>query len=706
MYTISDQPPVSGNPRGRDVYVTDTSSMSSSVYDKDTPKTLSVKSGVSSETMEPRIVYGVDENEERGNWSGRMDFVLSMLGYAVGLGNIWRFPYLCYRNGGGAFLIPFILMLAIVGMPLFFMEVCLGQFTSCGPTTCWNFAPLFKGVGFGMLICSGLVSIYYNVILTYSFFYLFASFTSSLPWTSCGNDWNTDDCSLNHPLTSCKEQGTRYSNGTCYTDGTYSGVWNNSLFTKAGLKRTSPSEEYWNNYVLGLSSGVEDLGSPRWALTLTLLLAWIVVFLCLIKGIKTTGKVVYFTALFPYVVLIILFFRGVTLENAWEGIYFYIVPRWERLADGKVWRDAAVQIFYSMGPGWGGLIALSSYNRFHNNALTDSLIVSLGDSLTSIFGGFVIFSYLGYMAGKLNVSIENVVKSGAGLAFIVYPEAVASLPAPPLWAILFFCMLITLGLDSQFAQVETVLTGTLDLFPHLRARKTFVILIICSAMFLLGLPLVTPGGMYWLQLMDHYAASWSLLVICLTENVAIVYIYGINRFFKDLEIMMGKPPSIWWKICWMGLSPGAIVFIFVFSLIEYSPARYDAYTYPAWAEALGWMMALLSILIIPVVMIYKVNKEDEEDSLIEKLKLLVIPTRSWGPALVKHRKLIKYVQGFVIDPMAEKAKLGFQNPGFDSSSRTNSMSRMSAGASLGNLSRSTAHSNVSYVSHVSFESSV
>lgn len=95
-------------------------------------------------------LYAGDENEERGNWSGRFDFVLSLLGYAVGLGNIWRFPYLCYRNGGGAFLMPFLLMMVIVGIPLFYMEASLGQFCSAGPLACWEFVPLFKG---GAIFC-------------------------------------------------------------------------------------------------------------------------------------------------------------------------------------------------------------------------------------------------------------------------------------------------------------------------------------------------------------------------------------------------------------------------------------------------------------------------------------------------------------------------------------------------------------------------
>ncbi|KAK3101975.1 hypothetical protein FSP39_007759 [Pinctada imbricata] len=615
-------------------------------------------------------IFGVDENEERGNWSGRLDFLLSMLGYSVGLGNIWRFPYLCYRNGGGAFLLPFLIMMAVVGIPLFYLEAALGQFCSCGPTTCWQFAPLFKGIGVAMVICSGMVSIYYNMIITWAILYFFRSFTTDLPWATCDNVWNSADCSLKLPQIDCTiSQGVKYKNGTCYSNEEFKGIWNDTLFTNVtGRKRVLPAEEYWSNSFLSISDGIDNIGLPKWDLALGLLFAWFLCFLCLLKGIKTTGKVVYFTALFPYVVLVVLFFRGVTLSNASEGIYFYIVPKFERLGDAKVWRDAAIQIFYSMSPGWGGLIALSSYNRFHNNVLRDSIIVSLGDCITSIFGGFVIFSYLGFMAGQLKVKVDDVATSGAGLAFIVYPEALNNLPLPTLWALLFFFMLITLGLDSQFAMLETVLTGLTDYFPSLRRLKSWVILTICMVLFLIGLPMTTPGGMYLLQLMDHYAASWSLLIIGLTEVIIITYVYGIDRYFKDIETMQGSRPSLWWKICWMGLSPVCIVFILLFSWIDYSPAKYDNYSYPAWADVMGWLMSFASVIFIPIVVLYKIYKEDDVKSAIDKIKLLLTPTRDWGPALVKHRQLIDYVEGFVIDPRQERVGASYVNYGYSSSS--------------------------------------
>ncbi|XP_064605350.1 sodium- and chloride-dependent glycine transporter 1-like [Liolophura sinensis] len=630
-------------------------------------------------------IYGVDENEERGNWTGRCDFVLAMLGFSVGLGNVWRFPYLCYQNGGGAFLIPYTICLLFVGIPMFFLEISLAQFCSNGPMTCWQFAPLFKGVGIAMMIISGFVTIYYNMIIAWAQFYLFASFTSQLPWISCENAWNSKLCLHKLPIVDCTKF-TSFKNGTCYNQTQRIGLWNDTVFTNiTGLKRILPTEEYWNNYVLHKSTGIHDIGNPQWALVLNLLLAWVICFFCLMKGIKTTGKVVYFTALFPYVVLLILLIRGLTLDNAIDGIRFYIIPKFEKLLDANVWRFAANQIFYSMGMGWGGLHALASYNRFHNNTLKDALIVSIGGCLTSFFAGFVIFAYLGHMAGKLGKDVEEVATDGPGLAFVVYPEAVSQLPAPTVWAILFFFMLITLGLDSQFTTVETVLTGMIDQFPHLRSRKTHMVLAICIVEFFLGLPVTTRGGVYILQLMDQFIGAWSLPIVCLVEALVICYIYGGRRFLDDISVMTGKRPSLYWLICWAIFSPVIIVGILIFAWADYSKPKYgDDYFYPIGAEVFAWILSLLPIVPIPVYILYKVNKASYMDTLKQKLSYLTTPTRYWGPALVKHRRLVHHVPGFVVDPNFEDANNGLTNLGFVNVSESSRI--LETNSSLGSLS--------------------
>ncbi|XP_059162593.1 sodium-dependent proline transporter-like [Physella acuta] len=661
-----------------------------------------------------KLIYGVDENEERGNWTGKFDFILSMIGYAIGLGNVWRFPYLCYRNGGGAFLFPFILMMFMIGLPLFFLESSLGQFTSCGATTCWNYAPLFKGVGVAMVIVSAMTGIYYNMILGWALHYMFASFTSDLPFLTCDNNWNTQDCKLKLPKMEC-DGDSKGADGTCKNgNGKEIGLWNKTLFFEAtGRKLKSPSQEYWERSVLGFSDGIHHFGQPKWDLALCLLLAWVICFFCLIKGIKSTGKVVYFTALFPYVVLIILLFRGVTLENAEVGIYYFITPVFEKLGDANVWKDAANQIFFSMGIAGGGLITLSSYNRFHSNILRDSIIVTFGDSLTCILGGFVIFSYLGYMAGQLEVDIQDVAADGAGLAFVVYPEAVSNLPPPTLWALLFFIMLLTLGLDSQFTMIETVLTGIIDQFPKLRARKVFVLLAICIVLFILGLPLTCPGGMYMLQLMDNYVGGMTLIIIGFIEVTSITYIYGVRRFCRDIQLMTGSTIFIYWKVTWCVLSPLTIVFIFIFMFIDYKGTKYDTYTYPGWADAMGWLMTFTCIISIPIIMLYKICREKEGKSIWQRIRLLCLPSVYWGPALPKHRELITYVDGFQVDPLRNlKSKNRFANrrlqrslqPSVKTESRTSLLaSRISV---ISSLSKMTIGTQRSEKSGISFETNV
>lgn len=615
-----------------------------------------------------------DENAERGNWSGRLDFLLACLGYAVGLGNVWRFPYLCYKNGGAVFFIPYIIMLVLVGIPIFFLELSLGQFTSSGPLTCWECVPIFKGIGVGMVVVSALVGIYYNMIIAWSIYYFFASFTSNLPWEKCDPKWATDLCEdLVRILPSsrnCTDMGleANLTNGVCYNmSGAVYGFFDEELAKENGIKKILASEEYFYGEVTGRyeSTGIDDLGGIRWKLLLCYLFAWIIVGAALIQGVKSSGKVVYFTALFPYVVLIILLIRGLTLEGYYQGIEFYILtPDLDRLKDSAVWKDAAVQIFFSLSDSWGGLIALASYNRFHNDTLRDSLIVSIGNCLTSFFAGFVIFSFLGFLAHRLGVTVDEVADGGVGLAFVVYPDAVTRMPVSTLWALLFFLMLITLGLDSEFALVETVTTSFLDQFPSLRKRKWAIIVGTCFIGFILGLPLTTNGGIFLLELMDYYAGGWNVLVIACCECICIAYFYGFPRYKEDIRIMIGSTPCccfpwnccyFWWGAMWYVFTPVAVLLITGYSLYDYNELKYGDYVYPTWANALGWLMTFAvlvgifgTMLILVVVKVFMRG---------ENCLDLIRPSKTWGPALPKHRRLMgRYLRPdqYEVNPWGDK----------------------------------------------------
>ncbi|XP_061183571.1 sodium- and chloride-dependent GABA transporter 1-like isoform X1 [Saccostrea echinata] len=589
------------------------------------------------------IVQQKKKIQERDGWKGRLDFIMTCIGYAVGLGNIWRFPYLCYKSGGGAFFIPYVMFLVLCGVPLFFLEASYGQFSSLSPISVWRMCPLFKGVGVGMVMVSAIVCIYYNVIVAWTLYFLYMSFRAVLPWSTCDNDWNTENCvvgigNIHNPTrgnVSAFSLGNSTYNDTSNTNSTF---FNGTVAATALVgKKMSASEEFWTRHVLEITEGINNPGTIRWQLLICLTLAWVTVFLCLFKGVKVLGKVMHFAAPFPYLVLLVLLIRGVTLPGAVNGIKFYILPKWERLADYQVWGDAALQIFYSVGMAWGGIITMASYNRFSNNIYRDAMLVPIINCSTSIFAGFVIFSILGFMAESANTTVENVVSQGPGLTFVAYPEAVANLPISPMWAVLFFLMLFTIGLDSQFGMVETCISAFLDEYPHLlRKKRTLICFLACLFEFLLGLPCITQGGIYVLQIMDWYCASFSLMLISLTECLAIAWIYGTERFYKDIELMLGYKPHAIWHIMWRYITPTIILGIWLFSVITLGPVTYDGRAYPEWAIVFGWCLGVASMLPIPIIAI--TSFICSEGTLCERWNKLTTPLESWGPSQPEDRE--------------------------------------------------------------------
>ncbi|XP_053741259.1 sodium- and chloride-dependent GABA transporter 2-like [Synchiropus splendidus] len=574
----------------------------------------------------------------RGQWANKMEFILSVAGEIIGLGNVWRFPYLCYKNGGGAFFIPYLIFLFTCGIPLFFLETAMGQYTSEGGITCWTkICPLFEGVGYATQVIVALLNVYYIIVLAWGIFYLFNSFTMNLPWASCNNTWNTKSCREFE-----KVNGTfmHYENAT------------------------SPVMEFWERKVLRISSGIDHIGSLNWDLVLCLATAWVMCYFCIWKGVKSTGKVVYFTATFPYVMLVILLIRGITLPGAMAGIHFYLYPDLARLADPQVWLEAGTQIFFSFAIVLGCLTALGSYNKYDNNCYRDCICLCFLNSGTSFVAGFAIFSILGFMSYEQNVPISQVAESGPGLAFIAYPRAVSMMPFSTFWACCFFIMIVFLGLDSQFVCVESLVTAIVDMYPSTFRRKNrreLLILVVAVVCFLVGLIMLTEGGMYVFQLFDYYASSgMCLLFVAVFESAAIGWIYGADRFYDNIEDMIGYRPSAFMKFCWKYLTPATCLGTFAFALIKYTPLKYNKeYEYPWWGHAFGWMLALSSMLCIPLFLVLKLRRTP--GTLRERLAVLTTPSSDLPKTKQERESLLNLPQedGDSLDHKSTLTKDGY-----------------------------------------------
>uniref|UniRef100_A0AAZ1XY92 Transporter n=1 Tax=Oreochromis aureus TaxID=47969 RepID=A0AAZ1XY92_OREAU len=497
------------------------------------------KNGTSTARVPNSHPEKAEEVEGRGHWETKAEFILTVMGAIIGPGNVWRFPYLCYRNGGGVFFIPYILFIFTCGIPLFFLETALGQYTSQGGITCWRrICPLFQGMGYASHLIIAFSATSYIIILAWAFFYLFQSFSGDLPWATCGHYWNTDSClDLSH--------------------------LNLSMMSR--LNTTLPVVEFWQRRVLKVSGGIEEVGGLRWELVLCLILSWIICYFCVWKGIKSTGK---------------------------------------------VWMDAGTQIFFSYAIGLGFLTSLGSYNTYNNNCYKDCFYLCLLNSATSIVAGFAIFSVLGFMTYEQGVDISEVAESGPGLAFIVYPRAVAMMPVPQVWSVCFFLMIILLGLDSQFVGLECLMTSLVDLFPclHQGYRRELLLLAVCCTCCLLGLSLVTEGGMYLLQLLDHHVCSGTtLLLLSFCQSVSIGWVYGADRFYGNISDMIGYRPHPFMKYCWRYITPFTCFGTFIFSIVRNSPLKFSStYVYPLWANILGWFIATVSLSLIPLFLLYKI----------------------------------------------------------------------------------------------------
>ncbi|KAL4617863.1 sodium-dependent neutral amino acid transporter B(0)AT2-like [Arapaima gigas] len=571
---------------------------------------------------------GVTVEPTRDAWGSKIQYLLAQVGFSVGLGNVWRFPYLCHLNGGGAFVLLYFVLLVVVGVPLFFLELAAGQSIRQGSIGVWKtISPKLVGIGYSSCVVCFFVALYYNVIIAWSLFYLGNSFQYPLPWEECPEPVK------NQTVKEC----------------------NNS----------SPTTYFWFRKTLDITDTINQTGELNYLMTGCLLAAWAIVCLAMIKGIKSSGKVMYFSSIFPYVVLLCFLIRGLLLDGASEGIMYMFYPKLEIWGNVQVWRQAATQVFFALGLGFGSVIAYSSYNPRRNNCHRDALMVSFINFFTSLLASLVVFAVLGFRAKNIakecvvsnlkllsqlsdvefeenlflpqfnifepsSVSLEeyrewflvngsrapanvtdcnpesemNKGTEGTGLAFITFTQAMSLFPASPFWSALFFLMLLNLGLSTMFGTMQGILTPLMDNFKGLMRRKTLLTVCSCALGFIIGLTFTQRSGNYFVMMFDDYSATLPLIIVVIFETFSVAWIYGADRFLEDIANMLQWRPPALYKILWKYICLLAMVGLLGASLLQMVIQRP---TYKAWnheeatevsLEYPSWALAVLALLIV------------------------------------------------------------------------------------------------------------
>ncbi|NXR67286.1 S6A17 protein, partial [Rhadina sibilatrix] len=584
------------------------------------------------------------EAENRPAWNSKLQYILAQIGYSVGLGNVWRFPYLCQKNGGGAGHILLSPLLSSWQELESFLRRELQRITGgalgtvslpCGLMPC-------PPPSSPTQVCF-FVGLYYNVIIGWSIFYFFKSFQYPLPWSEC-------------PI-----------------------VKNGSVaVVETECERSSATTYFWYRETLDISNSISESGGLNWKMTLCLLVAWSLVGLAMIKGIQSSGKVMYFSSLFPYLVLVCFLVRGLLLRGAVDGIMHMFTPKLDKMLDPQVWREAATQVFFALGLGFGGVIAFSSYNKQDNNCHFDATLVSFINFFTSVLATLVVFAVLGFKANIMNEKcvVENAEKilgylntnvlshdlipphvnfshltakdynemyrvimtvkeghfkelgldaclledelnksvQGTGLAFIAFTEAMTHFPASPFWSVMFFLMLINLGLGSMIGTMSGITTPIIDTF---KVRKEVFTVGCCIFAFVVGLIFVQRSGNYFVTMFDDYSATLPLTVVVILENIAVAWIYGTKKFMQELTEMLGFRPYQFYYYTWKYVSPICMAVLMTASIIQLgvSPPGYSAWIreeaaekflfYPTWAMAILISLIILASLPLPLVFILR-----------------------------------------------------------------------------------------------------
>ncbi|KLV08713.1 sodium-dependent transporter [Photobacterium ganghwense] len=478
---------------------------------------------------------------KREQWGSRAGFILAAVGSAIGLGNIWRFPYMAYENGGGAFFIPYLFAMLTAGIPFMIMEFSLGhKLRGAAPRAFSKLGVKYEWLGWFQVFIAAVIAVYYVAVIGWAISYLGFSFSQS---------WGSDT---------------------------------NAYFFSEYLKlgENSPSK----------------LGDLQFHIAIPMAIAWAVTFAAIFTGVKggiERANKIMMPLLFVMVIALIA--RVIFLPGAVDGINYLFQPDFSKIMDAKVWSAAYGQIFFTLSVGFAIMVAYSSYlpekSDINNNAFM-TVLINCGFSITA---GVLIFGVLGYMAQEQAKPLTEVVSAGVGLAFVTIPAAINLLPAPYILGPLFFLALVVAGLSSHISILEAVTSAIIDKLHWSRKKAASVV---CGVGFVVSMAFATNGGLLLLDLVDYFINNIALLSSCLVELVIIAWLLRVSDIRDYVnersEITIGK----WFEVCIRYLSPLMLAVILGTNLLNTASEGYGGYE-TSDLLMLGWgLVAAMFVLAV------------------------------------------------------------------------------------------------------------
>lgn len=473
--------------------------------------------------------------QPREQWATRTGFLMAAIGSAIGLGNIWRFPAVAYDNGGGAFLLPYLVALLTAGIPLLIMEYTIGRkYRMSPPAALRRMARPAEVLGWWQVMVSFVIATYYAVILAWAVRYV---------GFSVGQQWGADP----------------------------------EAFLFGTFLKVAPAPGGFSVYVPGV----------LWPL----IAVWVVVLVILAfgirRGIERANKV-----FIPLLVLCFgsLVIRALTLDGAASGLNALFSPDWSELANGSVWVAAYGQIFFSLSIGFGIMVTYASYLRRRADLTGSAMVAGFANSSFEILAGIGVFATLGFLAANAGVPVGEVASSGLGLAFVAFPTVISRMPLGDLFGVVFFISLVIAGLSSLISIVQVVVSAVQDRTGMRRIPAVFGVGGLVALVSILLYP--TDGGLYLLDSADHFINQYG---IALAALVALVVIVWILRALPALQQHADETSAIrlghWWRICLGFITPLVLGWMMVDSLRRELDENYEGYS-TGFLLATGWSVAL------------------------------------------------------------------------------------------------------------------